>query len=155
MRRITDATLNIANVRAYAPDDFPYLEKRPLEPSPSMMIRAALELQKRGDIQGATKTLLDAKRRFDFARCECSTNLAVIYYTSGQKEQALEELESAEPLVNRASRPDCLRAQYLLGSLYREMSRTTDAERVFGEFLVNSQDSTDPEIVSFRKQISQ
>ena len=153
LKRVNEAEWNIANIRAYAPDDFPYLPTRDFVPSPAAMIRQAIELQKQGDTIGAEKILIEAKQRFEFARCECAANLAVIYYTSSRKDQALTELESAMPLVNRASRADCLRTQFLLGSLYREMSRPADADRVLREFLANSQDSTDPEILSFRRQL--
>ena len=153
LRRVNEAEWNIADVRANAPDDFPYLPKRPLEPSPSAIIRSAIALQQKGDTTSAENLLLQAKQRFEFARCACSANLAVIYYTSGRKEQAMSELESAMPQVNRASRPDCVRAQFLLGTLYREMSRMADADRVLGEFLANSEGTTDPEIAALRRQL--
>ena len=77
----------------------------------------------------------------------------MIYYTSDRKEQAVTELETVQPMVNRASRPDCLRTRFLLGTLYREMSRPADADHILREFMLNTQDSTDPEILSFRQQL--
>jgi len=144
---------NIADVRAYAPDDFPYLPARPLDPSPSAILRQALDMQKRSDSAGAEKLLIDGKNALPFANCEFSTSLAVIYYTTNRKDAALRELEAIQPLVNPASLPQCARSQYFLGSLYKEMSRSDDAENAFRQFLSNTDGSTDPEIVGFRKSL--
>jgi hypothetical protein len=153
LRRITDSRWTISDARAYAPDDFPYLAVGPLDPSPSMILRQALHMQTRDDVSGAEKLLTDAKRAFPFANCEFATSLAVIYYTSNRKDQALQELESIQAMVNPASRPQCARSQYLLGSLYKEMSRPDDAANVFREFLSDTDGSNDPEIVGFRNSV--
>jgi cytochrome c-type biogenesis protein CcmH/NrfG len=116
-------------------------------------LRQALDMQKRGDVGGADKLLTDAKRALPFANCEFATSLAVIYYTSNRKDQALQELESIQAMVNPASRPQCARSQYLLGSLYKEMSRSGDAANAFRAFLSNTDGSNDPEIVGFRNSI--
>jgi hypothetical protein len=153
LRRITDTRWIIADARAYAPNDFPYLAVGQLDPSPSMILRRALDMQKRGDLRGVEELLTDAKGVLPFADCEFATSLAVIYYTSNRKDQALQELESIQAMVNPASRPQCARSQYLLGSLYKEMSRPSDAANVFREFLSNTDGSTDPEIVGLRNSI--
>jgi hypothetical protein len=153
LRRITDSQWTIADARAYAPDDFPYLAAGQLDQSPSIILRQALDMQKRGDVGGADKLLTDAKRALPFANCEFATSLAVIYYTSNRKDQALQELESIQAMVNPASRPQCARSQYLLGSLYKEMSRSGDAANAFRAFLSNTDGSNDPEIVGFRNSI--
>ncbi|HKP68036.1 MAG TPA: hypothetical protein VJV05_02055 [Pyrinomonadaceae bacterium] len=154
LNRVNEAEWNIANIRAYAPNDFPYLPATDLEPSPVATIRQAIELQKRGDIPGAEKVLVETRTRFPFAQCSASGNLAVVYYASGRKDIALSELEAMQPLINPASRADCLRGQFLLGTLYREMSRPADADRAFQAFLQNSQFSNDREILSFRQQLT-
>ena len=71
LRQINNFDWNIANVRANAPDNFPYLERRSLEPSPTVMIRSAIDLQKRGDLREAENLLIDARNKFPFARCRC------------------------------------------------------------------------------------
>ena len=101
----------------------------------------------------AEAILQKGKAAFPFARCEFSTNLAVIYYTTDRKDAALPELESVQTLVNPASRPDCLRSQFLLGSLYRELGETDKANQTFQKFIVNTQNSNDPEIKNFRQQV--
>jgi len=67
---------------------------------------------------------------------------------------ALAELESVQALVNPASRPDCLRSQYLLGSLYRDLGRETDAQQTFQKFLANTAGSTDAETKALRKSLN-
>ena len=155
VRRINDSEWNIADTRSYAPDDFPYLEARQMESSPTAIMRAAIDSQQRGDMKTAERLLTEGKEKFDFARCEFTGNLAVIYYLTTQRERALAQLESIQPLVNPGSRPDCIRTQFLLGSLYRETSRDTDADNAFRQFLQNSAGSTDPELLGFRQQLSQ
>jgi hypothetical protein len=155
LKRVNDAEWNIINVRAYAPNDFPYLQTRELSPSPSAMIRSAIDMQKRGDVAGAERILSDTRTQFPQARCEATGNLAVVYYVSNRKDLALKELESIQPMVNPGSSADCVRTQFMLGSLYRENSRPADADRSFQAFVQNSQFSNDPEILSFRKQLTQ
>jgi hypothetical protein len=149
LRRINNFEWIIADTRGYAPNDFPYLNESELQPSPSMVLRQALEMQNRGDTARAEKLLTHARTVFPFANCEFGSSLAVVYYTSGRKDLAQRELETIQPLVNPGSTPQCARSQYLLGSLYKEMSRPDDAANVFREFLSNTDGSTDSEIVGF------
>ena len=153
LRVINTFEWNIADTRAYAPNDFPYLDVRPLDRSPSAILRNASEMQKRGDMNGAENSLTEAKSALPFARCEFGSSLGVIYYTTNRKDLAMSELEAIQPLVNPASTPQCARSQFLLGSLYKEMSRPDDAANVFRQFLSNTEGSTDPEIVRFRKSL--
>ena len=125
----------------------------PLKPGPSTVLRQALDVQNRGDTNGAEKILTDAKSGHPFATCEFASSLGVIYYTTNRKDLAMRELEAIQALVNPASTPQCARSQYLLGSLYKEMSRPDDAAKVFREFLSNTDGSIDPEIVGFRKSL--
>lgn len=154
LRRVNDFEWMIADARAFAPNDFPYLATRSFSPSPSAEFRKVAVLQQQGNTAEAEAALLKGKEDFPFARCEFTTNLAVIYYTTGRKDAARQELESVQPYVNFASRPDCLRSQYLLGSLYREAGETDRANQTFQAFLVNTQNTNDPEIKNFRQQIS-
>ncbi len=143
----------IADTRAYAPNDFPYLATRELSASPGAELKKAIELQKQGKPAEAETILQKGKEDFPFARCEFATNLAVIYYTTERRDAALQELESVQNLVSPVSRPDCLRSQFLLGSLYRETGDADKANRTFQSFLGNTKNSGDPEIKIFRQQI--
>ncbi|MBS1798016.1 MAG: hypothetical protein JSS81_29620 [Acidobacteria bacterium] len=153
LSRVDSYDWTIADARAFAPDDFPYLATRDFKPSPTAALKKAIELQKQGNPAEAENILQKGREDFPFARCEFATNLAVVYYTTDRRDAALTELESIQILVGPASRPDCLRSQFLLGSLYRERGETDRANQTFQKFLANTQTSTDPEIRSFRQQI--
>lgn len=144
---------NIADIRAFAPNDFPYLETRQFSESPTANLRKSIEAQQKGNLTEAEAILQKSKENFPFARCEFGTNLAVIYYTTDRKDAALQELEGVQDLVNPLSRPDCLRSQFLLGSLYRENGETDKSNQIFQKFLANTQNSNDPEIKAFRQQL--
>ena len=143
----------IADARAFAPDDFPYSQPRPLGESPTARLKAAAALQKEGRTEEAEKLLQEAKDQFPFGHCEFSANLAVIYYVQGRKDAALSELNGIESLVDRASGPDCMRSLFLLGSLYKEMGRSDDAQKVFQQFLTDSEGSTNKDLQGFRRQL--
>lgn len=151
--RIGNFEWTISETRAFAPNDFPYLETRDFNLSPSRISKEAAKFQQQGNLTEAENLLQKGKADFPFARCEFSTNLAVILYTTNRKENALRELESIQTLVNPASRPDCLRSQFLLGSLYQENGQNEQANQTFQKFLSNSQNSKDSEIANLRKQL--
>jgi hypothetical protein len=153
LRELNDAQWMVADAQAYAPDDFPYTTDSTPAESPAEVSRNVIDLQKKGRIGEAEALLKSERERMPLARCEFSTSLAVIYYSTNRKEEARTELESIQPLVNRASRPDCMRSQYLLGSLYLETGRPGDANRTFQAFLENTADSTDEELKGFLKQL--
>ncbi len=91
-------------------------------------MKAATFAQKQGRNADAERLLKQGADKIPFARCEFSTNLAVVFFTTDRKDAALAELESVQPLVTSSSRPDCLRSQFLLGSLYRDLGRGADSQ---------------------------
>jgi hypothetical protein len=143
----------IADARGYAPDDFPYLASAPLEPGPSELVKRASAETSSGNFDQAISLLQMGKEQFPFARCELSTNLANIYYTSSRRDEAIAELESTQPLVDRLSSPRCISSQFLLGIYYHELGRHDDSNRAFNAFLANSVATIDPEIIEMRKQL--
>jgi len=153
IQRIRQFDWLIADTRGYAPNDFPYLPATELVPGPSQIVKNAAAAQANGDMVRAAALLESGKRQHEFARCDLSTNLAVIYYTSGQRDKALQELEAVQPLVDSAPSPGCIKSQFLLGSLYRENERASDASRAFSAFLANSEGTADQELINFRKQL--
>jgi tetratricopeptide (TPR) repeat protein len=152
-QRINDAEWLIADTRAFAPDDFPYLARRDLKPSPGAQLGKAAALQKQGNAAEAETILQKGKEEFPFARCELASRLAEIYKATDRKDLAVPELESVQSSVNPASRPDCLRSQFLLGALYREAGETDKANQAFQKFLANTQNTDDAEIKNLRRQI--
>jgi hypothetical protein len=153
LQRVNNFEWTITDNRAYAPDDFPYLTTRDFTRSPSAELRKVQELQKQGNLEESEAILQKGEEDFPFARCEFATNLAVIYYTTNRKDLALQKLESIQDLVNPVSRPDCLRSQFLLGSLYRERGETEKANQTFQKFFANTNNSNDAEIRNFRQQL--
>ena len=128
MQRIATYEWNIADTRANAPDNFPYSAENFSNESPTRNFEKAAELQKQGKTDEAVKILQTGKERFPFLKCETATNLAVIYYTNNQKETALQELESIQPLVNNnRARSVCVRnfcSVRFTGSLTERMTQT-------------------------------
>ncbi len=151
--RFRNAEWNIADTRAFAPDDFPYLDSREITPSPTAELKRATLLLQSGKVSDAETALQNGKERFPFARCEFSADLAVVYSTTDRKDVAVAELESVQEFVKPNSRPECLRAPFLLGSLYRENGQTELANKMFQNFLSDSANSTDPQIKSLRQDL--
>ncbi|MBK7705530.1 MAG: hypothetical protein IPJ30_07050 [Acidobacteria bacterium] len=150
--RLRDMEWSIAETRASAPDDFPYLETRGRTPSPTAELKRALSLEQAGNGLEAESALQKGKELFPFARCEFATSLSDIYLTTDRKDLALTELESIQELVTPSSRPECLRSQFLLATLYRENGQTGQADQMLQKFLANSANSNDPQIRSLRQQ---
>lgn len=151
--RIRDYLWTIADTRAFAPNNFPYLETRDREQSPTAEIERAIAIHTAGKTEEAIIVLSNGRERFPFAACEFGTKIAAIYYGSGQKELARTELEAVQKFVDQRSRPDCVRSQFMLGSLYRENGETAAADDAFKRFLANSVESTDSQIRGFRKSL--
>ncbi|HEX6126731.1 MAG TPA: hypothetical protein VFZ23_15270 [Pyrinomonadaceae bacterium] len=154
LRSINKFEWMIADARAFAPDDFPYLRPRKLDLSPTTLMRSALRKQERGAVAEAEAMLINGRDRFPFARCEFATNLAVIFFTTGRADAARRELESIQALVGPGSLPDCVRSQFLLGTLYRDSGLVNESETVFRSFLTNTANLDDPMIRAFRKQLT-
>lgn len=151
--RINDFQWTIANARAYAPDDFPYLLAAPLQRSPSAIQNSAVALASQGNKAEAERMLIRGAELYPFAACEMRTNLAVIYYSAGRPDEAEAMLLGVTPMVTAASRPDCQRSLFLLGSLYQETSRPADAQDAFSRFAAVSAGAADPATQALRRQL--
>jgi hypothetical protein len=151
LQNINSYEWTIADIRGYAPDDFPYSVSQPLIEGASSRLRKVLQLQKEGKPAEAENILKKGKEELAFARCELGANLAVIYYSTNRKDAALKELESVRTLVNKTSRPDCQRSLFLLGALYQEMNLKPEAANAFRDFLTNTENSNDAQIISARQ----
>lgn len=153
LRRINDFEWMIPDARAYAPNDFPYLPSAPLQPSPSAIQNSAVALASQGRAAEAETMLTRGAETYPFAACEMRTNLAVIYYSTGRRDDAERELATVSPSVTAASRPDCQRSLFLLGSLYQETGRKDEARTLFNQFASITANSADPSIVAIRRQL--
>lgn len=153
LRRINDFEWMIADARAYAPDDFPYLPSAPLQPSPSAIQNSAVALASQGKTAEAETMLTRGAEAYPFAACEMRTNLAVIHYSTRRRDDAERELATVTPSVTAASRPDCQRSLFLLGSLYQETGRNDEARTLFNQFATITANSTDQSILAIRRQL--
>jgi tetratricopeptide (TPR) repeat protein len=118
-------------------------------------VKFALDkFQAEGKIADAERLVSYALSEFPFARCEFTTNLAVIYFSTERKDEALQALESIAPLVNENSKPDCMRSLFLTGSLYQELGRNGEAATAYLQFLSVSRNTKDPELLAWRKQLA-
>jgi tetratricopeptide (TPR) repeat protein len=153
-RKIADYEWMIAETRAFAPDDFPYLPSREMRQSPSSVMRTAAAASASGRNAEAISLLEQARESLVFARCELTANLAVVLYSNGDKEKALTELEAIKDSVTPASRPGCVRSLFLLGSLYQELGRDADAQATFTRFMSYSANINDPELLDLRRRLS-
>lgn len=155
IQRIRQTEWMIADAGAFAPDDWPYSSVTELPPSPSALMKQAADLQQQGKTAESVNLLRDGIGKLDFVKCELTTNLAVVLYTSGDKENALNELEGIQPLVSSVSSADCLRSQYLLGTLYKETDQPMKASAMFQSFMTNTTGTKDPQLLSFRQSVQQ
>jgi hypothetical protein len=110
-------------------------------------------LQKQGNIGEAEQSLRSAIVANEFARCELTTSLAIVLYTSGDKDNAVKELEGVQPLVDLNSSPECLRSQYLLGLLYKDLGDQARSGASWQAFMANSIGTTDPELLKLRQSV--
>jgi len=124
-----------------------------LPPSPTILMRQAAALQQQGKPTEAADLLRSGIDQLQFARCELTTNLAAILYSSGDKEGAVRELESIQPLVSQSSSPDCVRSQYLLGTIFKELDDPAKASAAFQAFMSNTTATRDQQLLDFRKNV--
>ncbi|MDM7920898.1 MAG: tetratricopeptide repeat protein [Pyrinomonadaceae bacterium] len=153
LRQIRDFQWIIADVRAYAPGDAPYIAASPLLPSPTAIQNRAVALASQGRAADGEQLLQKGSEIHPFAACEMKTNLAVIYYTTGRRELAESALREVQPFVDSSSRPDCMRSQFLLGTLLQETGRPDEARDIIRKFTANSARSADPSIIALRRQL--
>ena len=153
LQRVNDFEWTIADARAFAPDDFPYLETRALIPSPTAELKRVVALQKAGNSTEGEHILQSGKETYSFGRCDFSTNQRSFITPRTAKTWPCKSLERAVT-GRQGARPNCVRSQFLLGSLYQELNRNEDARRLFREFMANSEGTTDPETKSYRQKLS-
>jgi tetratricopeptide (TPR) repeat protein len=87
------------------------------------------------DFQSAIKTYLEARTKLPTYSAALTVHLATVLYQSGQKNQALQELEQARPQARRERLPESKGVFLRLGLLYAEFGRKTDARLALQEYL--------------------
>ncbi|HKP05580.1 MAG TPA: tetratricopeptide repeat protein [Chthoniobacterales bacterium] len=87
------------------------------------------------DFQSAAKNYLEARSKLPMFSASLTVNLAGALYQNGQKEQALQELESARAQATRERLPESKAVFLRLGMLYAEFGRKTEARAALREYL--------------------
>ena len=112
----------------------------------------ALSYQKQQRSAELVALLRSARERIAFQRGSLTTNLAVALYASGQKDEALAELEAARSSAPRDPTSIGRASLFYLGALYAERGRLAEAQGVFEEYLEASNGFRDPETLKKREQ---
>lgn len=105
-----------------------------------------------GRLDEAAALLARGRDAIPYRACSMSSNRGVVLYLAGRKDEALAELEAAQPLVGSERTAACARAAFHLGSLYRELGRGEDARRAFRRFLTATERASDAGTLSLRRQ---
>ncbi|MCW5947813.1 MAG: tetratricopeptide repeat protein [Fimbriimonadales bacterium] len=77
-------------------------------------------------------------------------NLAVVYGRSGDTASALKTLEEVRPSLSRDSSPEALRGLILLGDVYRQYGRISDAKECYRQFLEITSGTVSPALLQSR-----
>jgi tetratricopeptide (TPR) repeat protein len=87
------------------------------------------------DYQTAIKNYLEARSKIPMFSASLTVNLATVLYQSGQKDQALHELETAREQARRERLPESKGVFLRLGMLYAEFGRKAEARAALREYL--------------------
>ncbi len=105
----------------------------------------AVVLERSGRRAEAVAELARGRQAVPYRRCALTSNLAVLLYLDGNKEEALAELEGVQDLVGVEAGPVCALAAFHLGSLYRELGRPAESRRALERYLEASGSLPDEE----------
>lgn len=100
----------------------------------------------------AVRNFIDAREKLPIYSAALTTKLAIVLYQSGQKEQAVRELESAKAQARRELLPESKSVFLRLGMLYAEQNRKEEAKAELREFLNLTASFTDKKIMAERAQ---
>jgi protein O-mannosyl-transferase len=101
--------------------------------------RLAIVYQQQGRIEETVALLHRARLELPGQACSLTANLAVVLYLSGQKEQALNELENIRHQVEAEYSALCRMNLFYLGQLYNELGRQAEAQALLESYLALSE----------------
>jgi tetratricopeptide (TPR) repeat protein len=87
------------------------------------------------DYQTAIKNYIEARSKLPMFSASLTVNLATVLYQNGQKDQALQELETAREQARRERLPESKGVFLRLGMLYAEFGRKAEARAALREYL--------------------
>jgi hypothetical protein len=152
LRSLDDLRWMVADARAFAPGNWPYSNEPLPKEAPSSIQPRVRALQEQGKLGEAVQLYRAAREEYPFAKCKFTDQMAVALYLSGDRGKALEELESARPLVSGNPSADCCLVLFHLGNLYSEQHRTADALSAFQAYLQATEGDESAVSVRSRKE---
>lgn len=114
--------------------------------------RLAICYERQRKFEPAVKALEEARKKLPQYAAALSEKMAVILYQSGNKAQALAQLEAARPYARRELLPEARAVFFRLGNLYVEAGKTAEARAALQEYLVRTNDMTDALTLQQRQQ---
>lgn len=102
--------------------------------------------------QEAIDSFTDARNKLPIYAASLTTDLAVIYYQSGQKDAALRELEGGKDQARKELLPESKELFLRLGMLYQELGRKDDARNALNEYLDLTASMRDKKTTASRSQ---
>ena len=106
--------------------------------------RLAIAYERQGKYEPAVQALVEARKKLLQYAGALSEKIAVILYQSGQKDNALAQLEAAKPYARRELLPESRLVFYRLGLLYQEAGKLNEARAALQEYLALTNDMQDP-----------
>ncbi len=110
----------------------------------------ALVYQQAGSLQDAARVLMLGRQQVAHHRCEFTVNLAVLQYLGGQKQEALEGLESIRGEAQTKPTPGCRLGLFRLGQLYIESGREQEGRELIRDYLAATQSYNDEVTLKYR-----
>ncbi|MGE0640064.1 MAG: tetratricopeptide repeat protein [Thermoanaerobaculia bacterium] len=103
-----------------------------------------------GRLQEAETLLARTLPLAPWRRCSLTTNLAVVHYLQGRKDEALAELESVDGLLRGEPTTTCLGSLFHRSALLDELGRSAEARAADSHFLAITTGTTDPALLRLR-----
>ncbi|MEZ5312834.1 MAG: tetratricopeptide repeat protein [Thermoanaerobaculia bacterium] len=103
-----------------------------------------------GRLQEAETLLARTLPLAPWRRCSLTTNLAVVHYLQGRKDEALAELESLDGLLRGEPTSTCLGSLFHRAALLDELGRSAEARAADGRFLAITTGTTDAALLRLR-----
>lgn len=100
----------------------------------------------------AIRNFLDARKELPIYAAALSEKLAVVHYQSGNKSDALRELEANVVQSRREMLPESKNVVFRLGLLYAEQGRKDEARGALNEYLRSTASFNDKAIAGYRNQ---
>jgi len=126
---------------------------RPQDPAPAE--RLARLLQRTGRSGEAEAIFRAARELAPQRRCSLTTNLAVLLFLEGRRDEAREELRVAAAMVEREPVADCRRSLYLLADLEAAAGRPEAARAALERLDAVLRPLADPASVELRERVGE